>query len=540
MTGADMTATALVTHHPHVDEQRVKVNAPVVSATLLEDRAQVVREGTISLTPGRHRLSVWDTAPTMQDVSLRVTAKGGRVDDARVRRAARVQLHELPEVAHKLEQQLEELATTHRELRDDSERVQQRASTVADMMDKAINELPDDAAWSQGDATTWRQTFETLSQKSRALLTQAHATRRQLVTLQEKAGFIATERQRLDTPDTRVLAIVEIDVTVESAADVVLTLEYIVPNALWRPTHEATLLSDGDGNATLTMRSRAAVWQHTGEDWNDVMLSFSTARSALAHEPPMLRDDEVATQKRDQRVVVQAREVAVSKAGLGRGGGGGAPAAPAAVDLPGVDDGGDIQNLKAQHKMTVPQTGKPVFVPLSEWSSPAQTSLIVMAEADDKAILKASATHKGTSPLLAGPVELVRDSGPVGTTSTLFIAAGEALALGFGPDDDVRVRRTVESHEHIDEVDQWRRRTLTVNLYLSNLGAHDKTIDIVERLPVSEIDHVKITLVADKTSGTPKLDADGFCRWTMNLGARGRLRLTLVYVIAFAPGVQAA
>jgi hypothetical protein len=46
-----------------------------------------------------------------------------------------------------------------------------------------------------------------------------------------------------------------------------------------------------------------------------------------------------------------------------------------------------------------------------------------------------------------------------------------------------------------------------------------------------------VTLVADKTSGTPHLDDDGFLRWTMNVPARGRLRLGLTWVIAFAPGV---
>ena len=161
-----------------------------------------------------------------------------------------------------------------------------------------------------------------------------------------------------------------------------------------------------------------------------------------------------------------------------------------------------------------------------------------MAEADEKALLKAVAVHGGRGPLLAGPVELSRESGPVGNTRTLFIAPGEQFALGFGPDDDVRVRRTVEVKESVDEVDRWRRRTMTVNLYLSNLGGADKDIEIVERLPVSETEHVTVTLVSDKTSGAPVLDEDGFLRWQMTLGARGRLRLSMVYVVAFAPGVS--
>lgn len=531
---ASPTTDALVTHHPAVDDTRVRLAAPVVGVTLLEDRAQVTRRGQLALAAGRNRLVIWDVAPSLQDVSLRVEVSGGaRVDDARARRAARVRQAEMPEEARVLEGKLDELGDRHAALRDDATRVLHRAGVVAEMMEKALSELPQDAAWSIGDVNAWKQTFETLSQKSRRLLESAQGTRRDLRTIKDAADFVIAERSRIDRPDVQVLCLVELDVTAAAAGTFEITIEYTVPNAIWRPTHEASLKGD-----TLAVTSRAAVWQNTGEDWTDVALSFSTARSSLGHEPPLLQDDLLSVQKKDNRVIVQAREVAVSKAGLGRGGGGGGgrPAA-AGVELPGVDDGGDIQNLKALAPMTVPSNGRPVFVALSTFSAPATRSLVVMAEADDKAILKATAPHMGKNPLLAGPVDLVMDSGPVGSTRTLFIAPGEQLALGFGPDDDVRIRRTAENRETIDEIDQWRRRTVTVNLFLSNLGPDEKVLEIVERLPVSEIDHVKVTLQEDKTSGAPTLDQDGFLRWTMALQGKSRLRLSLVYVVAFAPGV---
>ncbi len=533
------TALGLVSHHPSLDEQRASIPLPVVAVTLLEDRAHITRRGSVELVAGRNRLQVYDVAPTLQDVSLRVSAVGAaRVDDARARRAARVRRSEKPEQAQILENKLDELAERHAELRDDVSRLKSRAGVVTEMTQKALAELPQDAAWSIGDAAAWKQTFETLSQKSRRLLERAQQTRRELRTVSAAAEFVIAERERIDRPEIAVLCVLEIDVFADAAGSIELVAEYTVPNAIWRPTHEAALVAE-----TLTIRSRAAVWQYTGEDWNDVALSFSTARSSLGHEPPLLRDDVLAVKKRDTRVVVQAREVAVTKAGLGRGepsrseGAGSALTAPTAVDLPGVDDGGDIQNMKAAQPMSVPSNGRPVFVELSSFSSPANRSLVIMAEADQKAFIKASCTHRGSHPLLAGPVDLLMESGPVGSTRTLFVAPGEQLAIGFGPDDDLRVRRTIEVKEAVDDVDQWRRRTVTVNIYLSNLGAAPKDVELVERLPVSEVDHATVTLVSDKTSGAPSLDQDGFARWNLSVAGRGRLRLSLVYVVAFAPNV---
>ena len=64
-----------------------------------------------------------------------------------------------------------------------------------------------------------------------------------------------------------------IDVTVKDRGDYRISLDYMVPCALWRPIHRATL----DGGSLL-FECEAAVWQATGEDWREVALSFSTAR----------------------------------------------------------------------------------------------------------------------------------------------------------------------------------------------------------------------------------------------------------------------
>lgn len=530
---------ALIMHHPALDETRARIAAPVTKVTLLEDRAQVRREGTITVVAGATRLVLWGVAPVVQDVSLRVEtadAQVARVRDARVRRAMRVGHREKPEAAGELERRIDELALRHREEADGMQRARERGAVVLDMMEKAMAEVPEDAAWSLGHPQTWRETFEALSQKARAFASAARDHGDEKEQIVEEIRRLTLQRQLLDRPDTQIECVVEIDLDASAAGPLGIVLEYTVPNALWRPFHTAEL-KDG----TLRFWSQAAVWQNTGEDWQDAELVFSTARSSLGHEPPKLVDDKLAAKKKDQKVVVQAREVAVSNAGLGRGGGAGGPggAPPHGLQLPGVDDGGDIQTLRSLGKVSVPSDGRPAFIPVFDFEAPAQASLVVMPELEDKAFWKSVQIHGGRHPVLAGPVELVRSSGFVGTTRTLFVAPGERFALGFGPDDDVRVQRTLEATEEVDEVDQWLRKTCQVSIFLSNLSGDDKQLEISERIPVSEIEHVKITLVADQTSGAPDVNEHGIVTWRMSLPASGRLRLQLVYVVATAPGVQA-
>lgn len=540
---------ALITHHPSLDETRTRVAMPVVKVTVLEDRAQVRRQGVVALVAGHNRLVVWGVAPVVQDVSLRVelvtqTTPVGRVLDARVRRAMRVGHKEKPEAAASLEKRVEELVRQYTDELDEKQRSDERAVVVLDMMQKAMNEVPEDAAWSLGHPQTWRETWEALSGKVRALRGEGRTHTEAMQKISEEVRRLGRQRALMDRPDMNVECVVEIDVDATGAQPgAIVAIEYTVPNALWRPFHTAELKATRERGAGLRFSSQAAVWQNTGEDWLDCDVYFSTARSSLGHEPPKLLDDKLNAKKKDQRVIVEAREVAVAHAGLGRGGGGGGGGPPAGVQLPGVDDGGDIQTLKSQGKVTVPSDGRPSFIPVFDFESDATPSLVVMAEIatvenGGGAFFKSVQQHTGAKPILAGPVELVRSSGFVGTTSTLFVAPGEKFALGFGPDHDLRVQRTVEVDEEVDEVDKWKRRTVQVSIFLSNLSAEEKALEISERMPVSEIEHVKVTLVADKTSGAPEINEHGILAWKMALPASGRLRLQLVYVIATAPGVQ--
>src|SRR5689334_21518711 len=86
-------------------------DAPVSAVTLLEDRARVVRRGTVKLTAGRTQLFVPGVAPVLQDVSLRaeVTSPGVRIADARVRRAMRVRSEDRPDELRALEEEIRAL-----------------------------------------------------------------------------------------------------------------------------------------------------------------------------------------------------------------------------------------------------------------------------------------------------------------------------------------------------------------------------------------------------------------------------------------------
>jgi uncharacterized protein (TIGR02231 family) len=182
--------------------------------------------------------------------------------------------------------------------------------------------------------------------------------------------------------------------------------------------------------------------------------------------------------------------------------------------------------------------GRANVVPIFVFDAPAQTSLVSCPELSPRAYLKSVQRNTSANPLLAGPVELIRERGFVGWTRTAFVAPGEGFSLSFGPDDAVRLVRSPYASMEIREIDRWKVVTHEIYLFVSNLSGDPKTIEVTERIPVSEIEQVKVVL--DRTRSTPakSFDDNGFYMIEVEVPANGQVSAYLRFQVETAPGVQ--
>ena len=81
---------------------------------------------------------------------------------------------------------------------------------------------------------------------------------------------------------------------------------------------------------------------------------------------------------------------------------------------------------------------------------------------------------------------------------------------------------------------------MTVSLTLSNIGAADRTVRITERIPVSEVEEVRVTVDDKRTTAGMTFDAaSGFCRWDYPIPGNTSAVLTLRWRLSVSPGVAA-
>ncbi len=503
-------------------------DAPVVRVELFEDRAAVVRT-IASVAAGRQVLRVGPVSPLVR--ARAVSFPGSTdlvVEDVTVTREVRRRRDADPDDLQALEAEWRTVHDRALAAADATQRATERSQRASAAVEAAHGLAPR-AFVESDDLGAWVQTLRQLHTAHRDARADALSTQRDAKKIHRELTAV---RARLDAArQGRPTAQAWLGVHVVAAQPGPITLRYVVPCAVWRPMHRAQLASVNRGAAddTVDWELRAMCWNATGEDWTGVQLVCSTARPGDHANPPDLMDDRVHTQRRDAQVVVDVRDEAVHVARESD--------SRAAGSVLGVDDGGEPRTFLCPAPVDLPSDGLPVQVPLDAWSSPATVAWQALPERSSQVVCRTTQVNAGTRPLLAGPVELVRDGEAVGRSQVALVPPNEPFSMGWGSHDGLRIVRRREHEVEHARVTGRQTHTFTVTVRVSHTGDTPVTVQLDERVPVSELKQVSIDGPRSKPPLTQRPDADGRCRWVITLQPATTRTLELSYSVEASASV---
>ncbi|GGX74045.1 mucoidy inhibitor MuiA family protein [Streptomyces hiroshimensis] len=505
------------------------IAVPVTAVTCLEDRAHIERTAVLDLEAGVQRLRLGPVSALAVDRTLHAELTADHpstVLDARIVRTWTPR-GPLPSAAddsvlrhrvHALEE--ERLALGQRR-----DRLHARLDLLGRLAADVLREIGEGAGSGETEAARWARELDRVDDERDAYGEQLRAVEARLAALAVELGEVQRAMDLAEEEPAELVGHIELTVEAAVAGPAGLRLSHLTPCALWRPAYRAVL--DGD---SLTLETDAVVWQRTGEDWSGVRLTLSTARSALATDPPRLGEDRLTLKDRsaaERRTVdVEVREEEIGELG------------PAPVlGLPGVDDGGETRVLRSPAPVSVPGDGRAHRVPLSVFTTAASSEYACSPELSPLVTQVARFDNLSGHVLLAGPVDLVRGSGFSGRGTLDFTAPGASVELAFGSCDDHRVVRQAEESRDSAGILQRTVVTRTVRLHLSRFSAPgergERVVVVRERIPVSEVSAVEVRLRKEACSPAPAVvDAEGIARWDVPLPPGGRRTVTLVYELS--------
>ena len=168
----------------------------------------------------------------------------------------------------------------------------------------------------------------------------------------------------------------------------------------------------------------------------------------------------------------------------------------------------------------MPPTGEPKRVQIDTAELDPALMVRTVPKRDPKAYLYAKVTIARGSPLLPGQVALFRDGTFVGNGKLPQLAPGEEFELGFGADDQVRVRHAVAEEKRGETGIISTSKTDVRNYRITLKNLHERAIPmvVIDQVPVSQNADIKIELIGKTPPSKRDLDDKrGVLAWEMKL-----------------------
>ncbi len=518
-----------------------KIDYLISSVTVYPDRARVTYKGTVAVDAGFQSL-VFDELPlTVELDSVRVGGKGSVPIQILGVDVGRQHFEKSPSIpVSELEEQIEALFNELQTLADKSAGYGAQAEHIHGMR---LETREYAKGLSRGRTTVEDQAIllhflmdqdEEIRTAQREIAIKRRELEQQLDKLQEELKELQSLR-----PLQRYQA--RIGIEAGAAGEFQPELTCILRSAGWQPLYDIRLVQT-DSKQVLEVSFIAQVAQNSGQDWDGVELSVSTARPALNQRLPELKpwyvDEYRPPQARQLRTRSTAEEPAMA-----------VMAAPlsdfAAADMAAEDfQDAALATAKAKNDGTVvtyspsglwdiPSDGSPNKLPLNSFRMDPKLDFIAIPRHTDAVYRRAIVSNRAESPLLSGMATLFVGDEYIGKTRIDYTPVAGEFELLLGVEERIEIERELAKRE-VDKrlLRENRLVRYAYDIKLKNLLATSVNVEVQDQLPVSKHEQIKVKM--DQAHPDPAKMSDlNILEWRLALESGEEVTISYEYVVEY-------
>ena len=528
----------------------------ITAVTVYPDRALVTRSGTVSLEPGVQAVVFGNLPLGLEEDSVRAKATGKlKILGVEVRRdykeaAVNVATKQLQDDQQKLEDQI-------RALTDERGDLQRRTEFLDRMRDKVTS--PSNAPENKDPSTTVstiQGLFDLYGTETARITTRKREIEFLLRDLNkqhdEKENQLSLLQQPA-APNTR-SAIVTVEVAEGGAAD--LQVSYLIPGAGWQPQYDAYA---DPATKKVELTNYGVVRQNTGENWNDVALTLSSARPSMTARLPELTAwavdfggmaqpageissaDYERLKKAGREEWLRQQATANTAAALPVA----APPVPAATTL--AADAGESSHLQTAQvlslgpsatfivpaKTSIPSDNQPHRSAISIQSLKGEWTYVTTPKLVASAFLKTKVINTSGGPLLGGEINAFLGNNYVGKSSIGLVAANASFDLYLGVDENIKVTRIegVQKEEAGGIISRLKIYKRSFTIEVQNFKDTEASFKLLDQLPVSKNGQIEIVVNKAEPAFKSRDENSGELNWEFKLKPNEKQKFTIEYEI---------
>ena len=520
----------------------------ISKVTVYRGQALVTRTVGIDLPPGASEFIVKDLPAMIVPESIYAQTSDDtkvlsvRYREKAVRENTREEVKQLDAQIEDVQHQLKDAESEHKHL---------------DLQWQMFEKLKDfTIAAAKSDLSRGLLTFEPVESLTELIEKKGLEYYKQRMELEDKIAGLKKELELLDRKRKKLVAgqsrterEAVLFISRSGGKRIAIQLSYLVGGANWQQQYN---LRADPKKSNVLIEYNAVVNQTSGEDWDGVALSLSTAEPTMVAAPPILEPMLVALSRPAQTQQVQtqafigadqARQYQESrKANIKKGIAANTELNELALSnqafffRAGQQELQEFQQKIAEisrtegisatynlpGRLTLPSRSDQQLVSIASIRSRADFTLIATPLLTDYVYLQADLFNDSDTVLLPGDASIFRNGEFVGKSRLPQVTIGETFTAGFGIDSQVRVVRELENKKTRIQGGN-RIDTYDYRVALSNYKNTPVELQLLDRLPYTDDASIKIEL--EKTE--PELSADseylrvarkkGILRWDLKL-----------------------
>ncbi len=534
------------------------VDSRITAATVYADRAVITRTATVELAAGEHALAFANLPAELIDQSLRASGRGTaaatildvNAQTTFVEAAPNARVKELADQIRALQKQERALDDRARILNDEREFVKRMIVSSTGPVVAKGGDSPAPAA--RPTLEEWQKLYTYSEETFGRIAAELQSLDTQREDLKAKQEALEQQLNELRGARGKSVKTVTVRVAVTAPGRLELTLNYAVPGATWAPSYDARLRA---ADRAVELAYFGLVRNATGEDWNAVALTLSTARPSLGGGAPELApwivdvarprimDEEMGA----QRAFAMAERPAMARsASKSVGFEAPEPAAPeeekvAQVMTAAVETGATSATFRIPVAVTVPANNTVQKVPIATSKLAADLEYHATPKLLEAAFLTARAVNTTDYPFLAGPMNTFLDETFVAASRLKTVMPGEKFELALGADEGIAVKRRLVNRfaENTGLTNRGRRVTYETLVTITNNKRTAERVVVKEPVPVSRNEKIEVTLLtpAERDVGTaekPKeitREENGRLAWRLELKPGEKREISLKFSV---------
>jgi uncharacterized protein (TIGR02231 family) len=406
----------------------------------------------------------------------------------------------------------------------------------------------------------WQRLFSYTDESLGKIAAEQQSIDGQREELQAKQAALEKQLNELRGARGRQSKTVTVRVSLTAPGRLDVAVRYSIPNAGWSPAYTARLRST---DRAIDLSYFGVVQNGTGEDWNNIALTLSTARPALGGGAPELQPwiaDIVRARTGFSNSIAVAPDMVgqvrdlplvgsdvLSLVETRSGNSSVRPVRPAESDagLMAADVDANITSATFKIPVSVSVAGNNVSqkVAIKDARLAAALQFQSTPRILEAAFLSASTSNTTDYPLLAGPMNTYLDDTFVAAGNLKTVMPGEKFELALGADEGIAVKRRLVNRfaEETGLTNKTHRITYEFLVTLTNNKTTTERIVFKEPTPQPRDERIVVKLLSPQekeigTSNNPKeimREENGRIAWRVNLKPGEKREFTLKLSIEY-------